>query len=110
MKDVTVLTTNTCPYCKTAKEFLHQNKIHFVEKDVNMDPQARYEMTSRNITGVPVFLIGTDVVVGLDQSKILQLVDHRLVNCPNCNTAIRVPTNAGRIRARCPKCKADLNL
>lgn len=110
MKDVTVLTSSTCGYCKMAKEFLNQNKIHFIEKDVNLDPQARYEMTSRNITGVPTFIIGNDVVVGFNKMRILQLVDHRLVNCPDCNTAVRVPTNAGKIRARCPKCKTDLNL
>ena len=110
MKDVTVLTSSTCGYCKMAKEFLIQNKIHFVEKDVNLDPQARHEMTSRNITGVPAFLIGKDVVVGFDKTRILQLVDHRLVKCPDCNTAIRIPTNEGRIRAKCPKCKTTLNL
>jgi len=110
MKDVTVLTTSTCGYCKMAKEFLNQNKIHYIEKDVNVDPQARREMTSRNITGVPVFIIGKDVVVGFDKTRILELVDHRLVKCQNCNTAIRVPTNEGRIRAKCPKCKSTLNL
>jgi len=110
MKDVTVLTTSTCGYCKMAKEFLIQNKIHFVEKDVNLDPQARHEMASRNITGVPAFIIGKDVVVGFDKTKILKLVDHRLVQCPGCKTAIRVPTNEGRIRAKCPKCKSTLNL
>lgn len=110
MKDVIILTTNSCPYCKMAKDFLRQNQIYFVEKDVNMDPQARHEMTSRKLTGVPVILIGNDVVVGFDQSKILQLVDHRLVHCPNCDAAVRVPTNAGKIRAKCPKCKTALDL
>ena len=110
MKDVIVLTTNTCPYCKMAKEFLIQNRIHFTEKDVNTDPQARQEMTSRNITGVPTFIIGKDVVVGLDKKKVLELVDHRIVKCPNCSTTIRVPTSEGKISARCPKCKSDLNL
>jgi len=110
MKDVTILTTSTCGYCRMAKEFLVKNKIHFTEKDVNKDPQARYEMTSRKLTGVPVFLIGNDVVVGFDQAKVLELVDHRLVQCANCSTAVRVPTKEGRISARCPKCKSSLKL
>ncbi|MDD2504287.1 MAG: glutaredoxin family protein [Clostridia bacterium] len=108
MKDVTVLTTNTCPYCKMAKDFLTQNKIHFVEKDVNKDTQARYEMTSRNITGVPAFIIGKDVVMGLDKAKILELVDHRIVKCKTCNTSVRLPIKEGKINARCPKCKSAL--
>ncbi|MDD3168108.1 MAG: glutaredoxin family protein [Eubacteriales bacterium] len=110
MKDVTILTTSTCGYCKMAKEFLVKNKIHFTERDVNKDLQARREMTSRNITGVPVFLIGNDVVVGLDKTRVLELVDHRLVQCENCGTAVRMPTKEGKISARCPKCKSVLNL
>lgn len=110
MKDVIVLTTNTCPYCTMAKQFLNQNNIHYIEKDANSDPQARREMASRNITGVPAFIIGGDVVVGLDKGRILELVDHRLVRCPDCNTAVRIPTKQGKIKANCPKCKAALHL
>lgn len=73
-----------------------------------MDTQARNEMTSRNITGVPAFIIGQDVVVGLDKAKVLELVDHRIVKCSNCNTSVRVPTKLGKITARCPKCKNTL--
>lgn len=108
MKDIILLTTSTCPYCRMAKEFLIQNKIHFIEKDVNADPQARAEMTKRKFTGVPVFLIGEDAVLGLDRNKVLELVDHRLVQCSNCGTSVRVPTGQGKITAKCPKCKSEL--
>ncbi|MGV8906186.1 MAG: glutaredoxin domain-containing protein [Acetobacterium sp.] len=105
MKNVTLLTTKTCSYCKMAKDFLKQNHIQFVEKDINFDSEARNELTRRNIKGVPTFLIGEDVVVGLDKEKILELVDHRIVECQNCKTKLRVPTNKGTINVRCPKCK-----
>jgi len=105
MKNVTVFTTKTWPHCKTAKEFLSQSKIHFIEKDINVDAEARNELARRKISGVPTFLIGDDVVVGLTKAKILQLVDHRLIECPNCHTKLRVPTNKGQISVCCPKCK-----
>ena len=63
--------------------------------------------TRRNIRGVPAFLIGDDLVVGLDKDKVLALVDHRLAECPNCKTKLRVPTNKGSIRITCPKCKHE---
>jgi len=88
-----------------AKEFLLQNSIHYVEKDINIDEEARSELTRRNISGVPTFLIGEDVVVGLDKAKILELVDHRLVECEKCHTKLRVPTKKGTLDATCPKCK-----
>lgn len=56
-----------------AKEFLAQNQISFTEKDINVDMEARQELVKRNIRGVPTFLIGEDVVVGLDKAKILEL-------------------------------------
>lgn len=87
-----------------AKEFLSQQKIHFIEKDVNKDPQAAWELQKRNISGVPAFLIGDDVIVGLDKRKILELVDHRLTECPQCGQKMRVPAGKGEIAVKCPKC------
>lgn len=57
-----------------AKEFLAQNKIQYVEKDINVDAEARNELIRRNISGVPTFLIGDEVVVGLDTARIMALV------------------------------------
>ncbi|MDD4169336.1 MAG: glutaredoxin domain-containing protein [Desulfotomaculaceae bacterium] len=105
MKDVIMFTTKTCSHCKTAKKFLSQNKIHFIEKDINVDEQARSELISRNVRGVPAFLIGDDLVVGFDPAKIQQLVDHRLVECEECHTKLRVPINKGSLKVTCPKCK-----
>lgn len=93
-----------------AKEFLSQNKIHFVEKDINVDDQARSELMRRNISGVPAFLIGEDVLVGLDRAKILQLVDHRVIECEKCQTKMRVPLGKGTIKVTCPKCTHTFNV
>lgn len=110
MKDVVLLTTKTCSYCKMAKDFLAQNHIQYIEKDINFDAEARNELARRNINGVPTFFIGDDVVVGLDKAKILELVDHRIVECPNCHAKLRVPTDKGAINVRCPKCKSSVAL
>lgn len=87
-----------------AKEFLSQHKIHFVEKDINVDEQARAELIRRKISGVPTFLIGDDVVVGLDKAKILEFVDHRVIECDKCHTKMRVPLDKGPIKVTCPEC------
>lgn len=107
MKQVIMFTTQTCGYCKIAKNFLAQNNIHYIEKDVNKDIQARNEMAKRNISGVPTFLIGDEIVVGFDKEKILKLVDHRLAVCPNCGKKMRVPINKGTIKATCPACNTS---
>lgn len=108
MKNVILFTTSTWPHCKTAKEFLSQNRIHYIEKDINVDREARGEMIKRKISGVPTFLIGEDIVIGLDREKVLNLVDHRVVECTTCHKKVRVPTNEPNKTAKCPNCKSIL--
>jgi len=104
LKDVIMFTTQTCPSCKIAKQFLFQNKIQFEQKDINVDAKAREELRRRSISGVPTFLIGKDFVTGFNPAKILKLVDHRVVECEKCTTKIRVPINKGRIKIQCNQC------
>lgn len=87
-----------------AKGFLSQNNIHYEEKNISTDSGARVELQKRNISGVPAFFIGDDVVVGLDKERILQLVDHRVTKCEKCSQKLRVPVNKGRIEISCPNC------
>lgn len=63
----------------------------------------------REIRGVPAFLIGQDVVIGLDKRRILELVDHRVVECEKCHTRLRVPINKGEIKVTCPNCKNEFD-
>ncbi|OPX88001.1 MAG: hypothetical protein A4E53_02158 [Pelotomaculum sp. PtaB.Bin104] len=76
-----------------------------MEKDINVDEQARSELIKRNVRGVPAFLIGDDIVVGFDPAKILKLVDHRLIECEKCRTKMRVPIDKGTLKVTCPNCK-----
>lgn len=87
-----------------AKEFLLQNNIHYTEKNISRDMEAMRDLQRRNISGVPAFFVGDDVILGLDKQKLLQLVDHRIRQCPKCAQKLRVPTGKGSIEVVCPKC------
>ncbi len=68
---VIVYSTNTCPWCVRAKEFLTENKIEFEEKDVATDAAAAEEMVQKSgQRGVPVIDMEGTVVVGFDEEKI----------------------------------------
>ena len=76
MKNVTVYSTPTCPYCTMAKDYLGDNKIDYIEKDVAADEKARDEMVEKsNQMGVPVIAVGDETVVGFDKEKLAQLLD-----------------------------------
>lgn len=68
---VTVYSTQTCPYCHMAKEFLTQNKIPFKAVDVGVDEKAAEEMIKKSgQMGVPVIEIDSTIIVGFDKPAI----------------------------------------
>ena len=47
MADITIYTTQFCPYCHRAKALLKKKGAQFHEIDVTYDPDQRAEMTAR---------------------------------------------------------------
>lgn len=76
MKKVEIYTTPTCVYCKMAKEFFKENNIEYTEYNVAQDAEKRNELIAKSgQMGVPVILIGADMVIGFDESKIRTLLN-----------------------------------
>lgn len=73
--DVIVYTSNTCPYCVSAKDYLNEKGISFTEKNIQTDPSARKELMSKGHMGVPVIVIDGEEVVGFDRAKIDELLN-----------------------------------
>lgn len=67
-KKVTIYSTPTCHYCHLAKDFFNENGVKFEEFNVVSDLAKRQEMLDKSgQMGVPVIVVGEDVVVGFDQ-------------------------------------------
>ena len=109
MKKVLAYTTKTCPHCINAKNYMKNAGILFEERDVNENPSARDEYQKLGVQGVPTFVIGDQVVVGFDKTKIESLLDYYFVNCPSCKVKMRVPKNKGKIKVTCPKCSHNFS-
>ncbi|SCY67028.1 glutaredoxin family protein [Alkaliphilus peptidifermentans] len=73
-KEVIVYTSNTCPHCHTAKEYLMEKGIKFTERNVSEDTSARKELMSKGIMAVPVVQVGEETIVGFDKGKIESLL------------------------------------
>lgn len=66
---VKVYSTQTCPYCHAAKDFLKENKIAFEDIDVSKDHDAAQEMIEKSgQMGVPVIDINGTIIVGFDKA------------------------------------------
>ena len=76
-KHVKIFSTPTCPYCKMAKDWMKENNIEFTDVDVATDEKAAQEMTEKSgQMGVPVILVGDEVLVGFDKPKLEALLLH----------------------------------
>lgn len=72
--NVIVYTSNTCPYCVAAKDYLQEKGISYKEKNIQTDPSARKELISMGHMGVPVIIIDGEEIVGFDKVRMEQLL------------------------------------
>ncbi len=76
MKTVSIYTTETCGYCKMAKDFFHKNNVEFQEFDVGKDLAKRQEMIDKSgQMGVPVITVDNDLIVGFNKAKLQELLN-----------------------------------
>lgn len=66
---------------------------------------AKYKMS-----GVPSFYIDGEVIIGLDKSKLLKLIDFKIFKCEKCNTKMRVPKDKGTIIITCKGCETKYKI
>lgn len=74
MSKVTVYTSNTCPYCTMAKDYLKEKEVAFEEKNVQTDKEARQELMAMGYTGVPVICVDDEQIVGFDKARLDELL------------------------------------
>jgi len=71
MEKVKVYSTPNCPYCVMVKDFLKEHKVSFKEVDVSADQkEAEHMVKLSGQMGVPVTIIGKEVIIGFDAGKI----------------------------------------
>jgi len=75
MKNVIIYSTNTCPHCVAAKEYLTEKGISYTEKNVQTDMSARKELMSKGHMGVPVIYVDGTEVVGFDKPRLEELLN-----------------------------------
>ncbi len=72
---VIIYSTPTCHFCHAAKEFMDANSIAYEDNDVASDADKRAEMVEKTgQMGVPVIVIGEEIMVGFDEGKMKELL------------------------------------
>ncbi len=64
-------------FCGKVKEFLSQNKIDFVERDVTADETALADLQKLRYMTTPVTVADDEVIVGFDRDKLEKVLKTR---------------------------------
>ena len=73
MTDVIVYSTEWCPWCHKAMDFLKKNGVPFEMRDVEKEPRYAEEMEKKSHqTGIPVIDLKGTIIVGFDQPAIMK--------------------------------------
>ena len=78
---VTLYTTDWCPVCKRARDYLNELCVDLTEYDVEKDPERdreRLEKTNGK-TGVPVIDIEGIVIVGFSKASVKKAVENKRI-------------------------------
>lgn len=75
---IVLFSTSWCPHCKAAKEYFTRKEIPFINRDVEIDPEAMELLTGKyQSQGVPVIVIGNDaeVMKGFDEKRFEKVLE-----------------------------------
>ena len=75
MAKVIVYSTQTCPFCHTAKDFFKANNIEFTDIDVGVDQEGLKVMLEKSgQSGVPVIDIDGKIIIGFDEAALKEIL------------------------------------
>ena len=65
MKDITLYTWRTCPFCRKAKQLLNDNGYTFTDIDIQDTPEKKDELTQEyGQHTVPYVFVGDELIGG----------------------------------------------
>lgn len=71
---VDIYTSDTCGYCRAAKDFLNENSIDYTEHNISRDAEAKKFLISKGIRGVPFIIIDDKEIIGFDEEELRELL------------------------------------
>lgn len=70
-EEVKLYSTQTCPYCVMAKQYLSAKGVKYQDIDVGADRKAAMDMVAKSgQMGVPVIEINGKIILGFDKGAI----------------------------------------
>ncbi|SHJ72726.1 Glutaredoxin-like protein, YruB-family [Geosporobacter subterraneus DSM 17957] len=73
-KNVVIYSSDSCIYCREAKNYFRSIGVEFEERNVSKDVSARKELMAKGFMGVPVIMVDQEIIQGFDKRKLDELL------------------------------------
>lgn len=73
-QSLVMFSTSTCPYCKSAREYLASHNLPYEEYVIDKSPEAMETYRQLDEKGVPVFLTATRKLRGFNPARLDQAI------------------------------------
>ena len=93
---VEVFVTSWCPYCRALEAFLKEQDITYTRYDIEKSSYGRRRYQELGAGGVPVMLIGSEVIRGFNRDAIYEALE-KLRKRERASTVMRM--NPGKLAA-----------
>ena len=72
--EVTMYSTDWCPYCRKARDYFARNGVRYAELDIEKSPAAKAEYDRLGGRGVPLILVGSQRMSGFGEERLAQML------------------------------------
>ena len=73
---VIVYSTEWCPWCHKAKEWLDKNKVKYEDRDPEKNPKYAEELVQKSgQSGIPVIDIDGNIIVGYNEGEMKKYLE-----------------------------------
>jgi glutaredoxin len=68
--EVTLYVMPQCGYCEKTRQLLNERGVAWKERDIASSAEAKREFSAKGGVGTPLIVIGDEVILGYDASRI----------------------------------------
>ena len=72
--DIVMLSSQTCPYCERAREWMSEQQVPFKECTIETDAACLAEFQARGGMGTPTLVVRGRTVVGFDPARVAEIL------------------------------------
>lgn len=75
--DILMFTTNTCPYCEKARQWLNARSVPWTECNIDRDAHCQQLFQSRGAPGVPLLRVNGQWNLGFNPTWVSEALQQR---------------------------------